>query len=134
MKRIALYISFLLLPFVAMAQATYVPTGDTAFISGSVTITFPAERGTTRLSHPFSINSGGGKVCFAHGNLQYQASTGTWRFAEHQYDIVGNNPGNSVLTDAARQTQSDWIETDLRCSIHWDHLREATTGNRSRGP
>lgn len=93
-----------------MAQATYVPTGDTAFISGSVTITFPAERGTTRLSHPFSINSGGGKVCFAHGNLQYQASTGTWRFAEHQYDIIGNNPGNSVLTDATRSTQSDWID------------------------
>ena len=26
------------------------------------------------------------KVCFAQGNLLYQASTNTWRFAKHQYD------------------------------------------------
>ena len=30
------------------------------------------------------------KVHFAPGNLQYQASTGTWRFAEHQWDYVGS--------------------------------------------
>ena len=29
------------------------------------------------------------KVYFSQGNLQYQASTNTWRFAEHQFDIVG---------------------------------------------
>lgn len=28
------------------------------------------------------------KVRFSQGNLQYQASTDTWRFAEHQYDRV----------------------------------------------
>lgn len=28
------------------------------------------------------------KVCFAQGNLQYQASTDTWRFAENQYDAL----------------------------------------------
>lgn len=33
----------------------------------------------------------GKKVYFSQGNLQYQASTNTWRFAEHQYDIVGEN-------------------------------------------
>lgn len=27
------------------------------------------------------------KVYFSHGNLQYQASTNTWRFAENQWDI-----------------------------------------------
>jgi len=31
------------------------------------------------------------QVFFSKGNLQYQASTGTWRFAEHQYDYVGGN-------------------------------------------
>lgn len=30
------------------------------------------------------------KVIFASGNLQYHAKTNTWRFADHQYDIVGN--------------------------------------------
>ncbi|MCR5050721.1 MAG: hypothetical protein K6A36_06510 [Paludibacteraceae bacterium] len=31
----------------------------------------------------------GKQVIFSQGNLQYQASTNTWRFAENQYDIVG---------------------------------------------
>ncbi len=30
------------------------------------------------------------KVYFSQGNLQYQASTNTWRFAEHQWDFVGS--------------------------------------------
>ena len=30
------------------------------------------------------------KVEFAKGNLQYQASTNTWRFAEHPWDYVGD--------------------------------------------
>ena len=29
------------------------------------------------------------QVFFSQGNLQYRASTNTWRFAEHQYDYVG---------------------------------------------
>ena len=33
-------------------------------------------------------------VRFSQGNLQYQASTDTWRFAEHQYDYVGNDNEN----------------------------------------
>ena len=31
------------------------------------------------------------KVYFSKGNLQYQASTGIWRFAERQYDIIGES-------------------------------------------
>ena len=37
----------------------------------------------------FSV-SGSRQVYFSRGNLQYQASTNTWRFAEHQYDYIGN--------------------------------------------
>ncbi|MCQ2606661.1 MAG: BACON domain-containing protein [Bacteroidales bacterium] len=36
----------------------------------------------------FSV-SASSKVAFSQGNLQYQASTKTWRFAEHQYDMIG---------------------------------------------
>lgn len=43
------------------------------------------------------------QVRFSKGNLQYQASTATWRFAEHQWDFVGtsspdnhNNVGGTV--------------------------------------
>lgn len=33
-------------------------------------------------------------IQFAPGNLQYKASTNTWRFAEHQYDIIGEDNNN----------------------------------------
>ena len=39
----------------------------------------------------FTINDQGGKVYFSQGNLQYQASTNTWRFAEHQWNYVGGS-------------------------------------------
>ena len=38
----------------------------------------------------FTVNADGLQVQFAQGNLQYQASSHTWRLAEHQYDIVGD--------------------------------------------
>ena len=37
----------------------------------------------------FTINSNGDQVYFSKGNLQYQASTNIWRFAENQWDYVG---------------------------------------------
>lgn len=49
------------------------------------------------------------KVFFSKGNLQYQASTGTWRFAENQYDYIGSAAGNTTNGDA-RATQSNWID------------------------
>ncbi len=48
------------------------------------------------LKGKFTINSAGGKVYFSQGNLQYQASTSTWRFAEHQYDYVGGADNGNV--------------------------------------
>lgn len=36
----------------------------------------------------------GKKVYFSRGNLQYQASTNTWRFAEHQWDMIGEDNEN----------------------------------------
>ena len=44
------------------------------------------------------------KVYFSKGNLQYQASTGTWRFAENQYDIIGEDNAN------ISSTYSGWID------------------------
>ncbi len=57
----------------------------------------------------FTINASGDKVRFSQGNLQYQASSRTWRFAEHQYDFIGNAAGNNVFGDS-RATQSAWID------------------------
>ncbi len=55
------------------------------------------------LSGAFSVSSGK-KVQFAPGNLQYQASTSTWRFAENQYNVIGG--GNANISDS----YSDWID------------------------
>ncbi len=52
----------------------------------------------------FTINDNGDQVHFSQGNLQYQASTDTWRFAEHQYDRIGNANVNISAT------YSGWID------------------------
>ena len=44
------------------------------------------------------------KVHFAQGNLQYQASTKTWRFAANQYTSVGN-PNSNISS-----SYSGWID------------------------
>jgi len=44
------------------------------------------------------------KVQFSKGNLQYQASTKTWRFAEHQWDAIGDDNKN------ISSSYSGWID------------------------
>lgn len=44
------------------------------------------------------------KVYFSKGNLQYQASTNTWRFAEHQWDMIGDANKN------ISPSYSGWID------------------------
>lgn len=41
-------------------------------------------------------------VYFAKGNLQYQASTDTWRFAENQWDYVGDATDGNVYEDEVK--------------------------------
>lgn len=77
----------------------------------------------------YSISSST-QVYFSMGNLQYQASTNTWRFAESQWDYVGNdntnisssysgwidlfgwgtgnNPTNSITINSYYGTYSEW--------------------------
>lgn len=49
------------------------------------------------------------RVFFAPANLQYQASTGTWHFAENQWDYIGDAAGNNTA-EADRPTQAAWID------------------------
>ena len=65
----------------------------------------------------FTINANGDQVYFSQGNLQYQASTNTWRFAEHQWDFVGDDELGTVLEDGVKCTNnyisigySGWID------------------------
>ena len=77
------------------------------------------------------------QVFFSKGNLQYQASTGTWRFAEHQWDYVGGvSEGypyygeefgtvyeNGVKCDNSliSQTYSGWIDLFGWATSGWDN-------------
>ena len=56
------------------------------------------------LSGKFSINEKGDQVQFAQGNIQYQASTKTWRFAAKQYESLG--AANAKIS----ASNSGWID------------------------
>ena len=65
----------------------------------------------------FTINGEGDQVSFAQGNLQYQASTNTWRFAENQWDYVGDDSYGSVYENGVKcsntnisATYNGWID------------------------
>ena len=95
MKLLRSILPFLLLSFVAQAQS---PVKDGAILA------------------EFSV-SDSTKVYFSQGNLQYQASTGTWRFAEHQWDFVGDSINGNVYENGVKSdnlkispTYDGWID------------------------
>ncbi len=95
MKLFRSILPILLLSFVAQAQS---PVKDGAILA------------------EFSV-SDSTKVYFSQGNLQYQASSKTWRFAEHQWDFVGDSINgnvyeNGVKSDNAKisSTYDGWID------------------------
>ena len=61
-----------------------------------------------QMTGEFTVASGV-TVHFSPGNLQYQGSTSKFRFAEHQYDYIGYDGGNTTA-DPDRQTQTEWID------------------------
>ncbi len=62
----------------------------------------------------FTINANGDQVWFSKGNLQYQASTNTWKFAEHQWDMIGE--ANSNISSS----YSGWIDLFGFGTSGWD--------------
>ena len=59
---------------------------------------------TGAINGKFTINADGDQVYFSQGNLQYQASTNIWKFAENQYDYIGSTNSN------ISSTYSGWID------------------------
>ena len=64
----------------------------------------PQPAGDGKLTGAFTINADGDQIVFSQGNLQYQASTTTWRFATNQYDMIGAD--NANISD----TYTGWID------------------------
>ena len=65
--------------------------------------TLPNPDGAAENAGLFSV-SATEKVVFSQGNLQYRASNDTWRFAEHQWDIIGSDNQN------ISSTYDGWID------------------------
>ena len=70
----------------------------------------------------FSVSSSR-KVYFSQGNLQYRASDRRWRFAEHQYDCIGEDNSNisetySNYIDLFGWGTSGW-ESGAHCYQPW---------------
>ena len=98
-----------------------------AYLSGSVgvvygnEVTFTTLPSQTKMPLPegalpglFSVGEGK-QVYFSKGNLQYRATTRTWRFAEHQYDIVGLD--NNKISE----TYDGWIDLFGWGTSGYDH-------------
>lgn len=67
------------------------------------------------LNGVFTINDSGDKVCFSQGNLQYKASTNTWRFAEYQGYIIG------YANENISSTYDGWIDLFGWGTSGWNH-------------
>ena len=65
----------------------------------SIVVTRAIHNAATESAFAISDNS---YVCFSPGNLQYHIATGTWRFADYQYDYVAAD-----ITDT---TYTGWID------------------------
>ncbi len=83
-----------------LADSGYVAGGNGGSSEPSVT---PIDKTGGKLSGRFSV-SAAKQISFAMGNLQYQASTDTWRFAENQYDVIGEDNKN------ISSSYSGWID------------------------
>ena len=83
---------------VAIGTATITATYDGSSESCEVTV-----KNSYLLPGEFSVSSTK-KVRFAKGNLQYHCQNGTWQFAAHQYDYIGNDNLN------ISETYNGWID------------------------
>jgi hypothetical protein len=78
-------------------------SGGTPLLAGIVPFSKTAARAKGRKATAFMAGfislSATKKVIFAPGNLQYLGNadgTGTWRFADHQYDFMGDGPSSGT--------------------------------------
>ena len=66
--------------------------------SNTAQAVIPPQVPTGAINGKFTINSSGAKVYFSNGNLQYIGSSQTWKFADHQWEVIGTSQGNTSQT------------------------------------
>ena len=89
---------------------TFTVTGNRSLVANFADVPLTA----VALNGLFSVNEGQ-QVQFSQGNLQYRASTNTWRFALRQWDCVGSDNSNISSTYAG------WIDLFGWGTSGYDH-------------
>ena len=109
-----------------------------AFAANEAGVAYGNEVTFTSLPHPNTAPEGAipalfsvsetQQVFFSKGNLQYQASTGTWRFADHQWDYVGGSEDGTVYeggimcdNNLISQSYSGWIDLFGWATSGWNN-------------
>ena len=103
-----------------------------AYAINSTGISYGEETTFTTNGYSFAENSfsvsDNNSIYFSKGNLQYKASTNTWRFADHQYDFVGNTDFGNVYENGEKCSNtlissdySGWIDLFGWGTSGYDH-------------
>ena len=85
----------------------FVALGVLAFMMASCGENAPVNPNSDNgaLKKAFIVDEDGTEVQFAQGNLQYNPALKTWRFAEHQWEVMGEN--NTHISEAG---YNGWID------------------------
>ena len=115
--------------------ARIVVTTDDGTVSKNVPVGREGLPQSQYVMKPFSISSKN-KVYFSPGNLQYKASTDTWRFAEHQFNWVGDAELGNVYEKGVKSdnnkissTYDGWIDlfgwgTGVNPTLHTEDFHD----------
>ena len=106
---------------------------DNGFLTAGIAVNVttevnPGEVPVGAINGKFTINADGDQVYFSQGNLQYKASTNTWRFAENQWDYVGDAGAGTVFENGIKcnnilcsPTYDGWIDLFAWGTSGYDH-------------
>ena len=109
-KNVLLFVFLVLLAGLSSCKKDHdIPTGKVFNAGGGGGVPQGAINGK------FTINDSGDQVYFSKGNLQYQASTNTWRFAVNQWDYVGETNTN------ISESYNEWIDLFGWGTSGYDH-------------
>ena len=103
--------------FVKSSDATWDVVGNNGVPTGWTVVSPPIDAESLAIPGEFSISSTE-KVKFAKGNLQavigtgisdYRATASEWKFAGHQYDIIGAAAGNTSFAVGTTVDLFGWV-------------------------
>ncbi len=149
----------------SVPYAQYAEKVSDAYLEAKIKSILEASGSSFTPSTPVEVNKDNGvlpgkfsvsptkKVQFAMGNLQYQASTKKWRFAENQYDVIGydnenisasysgwidlfgyGTSGKSVQPYETSEEYSDYPEADIvGTDSDWGKYNAISNGGNKAG-